>query len=328
MKKVFKQLLFGITTIMMATTVHAAENLVTSDGYEVTKEEYAKLIALGFEHEEIMSMSKETFQQYMEFEVGDQKTEEKYYRETVYTDRLRGEVSRVIIDEISKSQFENDVDFVAPYLELNNSSSHETTYKKLTLTITRDASNIKSKTIKGDLVWKYIPSVKSYDVMGLYLPVGAIKKDSQLASSKMTQSEANGIRCLHNGLYVSYTTSYPNTDSAWNIQKISNHIFGSYNGIGITHELRKQIPTCAVDTGLVNNLVTGYETHMHALALAETTTNITANLSYQHASHSVTYSQVAHTYSFSSSGLGGVIQFNSSSTADCFDHMQGVTLSY
>lgn len=122
--------------------------------YEIsmTTEQYNNLLNLGFSEDEIYYMDENTFEQNKDLSAELVSKNQKYYK-TIYTD-LNGNVQTT---EITKDEYENQS-------EMNTRGTVNTEYKTMISTISKLTNTFRYKVNLG---WKQMPSVRSYDILGI-----------------------------------------------------------------------------------------------------------------------------------------------------------------
>ena len=142
----------SILIFMLGLNIVNADEYRNNLGIEMTNEEYNTLLNLGFSEEEIYYMDQNTFDENKNLNATLVAQNEKYYK-TIYTN-LTGESTSIEVTET----------------EYNNQSSTlprgtvETTYKKMVTTLSQNGSYYRYKV---SLSWKIMPSVRSYDIIGI-----------------------------------------------------------------------------------------------------------------------------------------------------------------
>ena len=148
--------------------------------------------------------------------------------------------------EITEEEYNN-----ASVIEPLSSSTIETNYKKMTISMT---SNGAKYLIKGTLNWKNMPKVRSYDIFGLGFPTSVKKSGDVTFKQEYTQSGTN---------YISSTFS------------------GTSSSTGYTAIFK--LPTSTKVTALKQTIQFNIEKNV-----AATLTNLTIAADYAHATSSVT----------------------------------------
>ena len=171
--------------------------------------------------------------------------------------------------------------------DATNGPTHTTTYKKLHISATHLSGN--GYEIRLYEEWLLLPSVRSYDVIGIRLYDGTVQSGSQDGTQTYKQ---NG-----NFYYINYSATGTN-------------IVTATNGYGISMNLVDDSTYYSCDTTSVV-----YATS----ALSE------VYGSYQHAIYSVSLSD-SQSYSISHNGYGGVFNF-ATGVMGAYDGMAGVSLS-
>lgn len=151
--KIFKYAVISMFAVTLFTGSVSASEYINYFGIEMNEEEYDNLINLGFTPDEIYHMSEETFIQNKDIESTLEVQNNKYYK-TVYTDLSGNSYSA----EISKDEYDNQSG-ITPRGTVN------TEYKTMTSSLTRNNNN--TFRYKVTVLWKNIPSTRSYDIIGV-----------------------------------------------------------------------------------------------------------------------------------------------------------------
>lgn len=276
------------------TALSTDESLVTNitnlNGIEMTEEQYQYLSNFYTENA-IMDMTQDKFNAEMNKRFTKTDTTEKYIKTVTYIDSNGNPTTNDY--EVSEQEYNNPI-----IPRANNCTEDfavecwETTYKKLYMIIWGWGSNniIEEERIVLMNEWKIMPSVRSYDVIGVryynWQPTTAW-------GDQTAYSYDEGVN----------TTEYSYNGSNMNIQS---------NGIGISQNLYDYSSLY----GLTNRLV------VEGKVLSD---HIGRYGSYQHATQSVTLAQ-SKNYTFGN-GMGEVFLFNSG-IGSYYDNMQGVSNSY
>lgn len=179
-------LLFGLLfTLLCGLNVVSASNYINYYGISMTDVEYNNLINLGFMDDEIYYMTQDTFDANKDIKSTLVARDFKYYK-TVYTG-LNGESYST---EITKSEYENE-SIVDTYATVT------TSYKTMVTNISQNASG--SFRYKVSVMWNNIPSVRSYDIIGIGFLDARIKITS-LINFSYTYCWADAS-CTTSGLY-------------------------------------------------------------------------------------------------------------------------------
>ena len=194
----------------------------------------------------------------------------KYYKTvTIYDDlKLNAYSSNTVNNtnsytvEVSKDEYDNATETI---VTRSGSASVETTYKKLTTTITPNGSKYQHKVV---LNWKTMPSVRSYDIIGIGFP-NSVKVDSVIFFQQ--------YYCTTSGSCATTTTYIPKT--------------GTYGGSAV-------IPLVS------GNLSVMRETLYFNIAknTSSTITTLHASGDYAHATSNIS-SSTAENYSMSVGGI-------------------------
>lgn len=118
----------------------------------MTSQQYNNLLNLGFSENEIYYMDSDTFEVNKDISAELVARDAKYYK-SIYTD-LNGNQQTV---EISKNEYDNQG-------TLNTRGTVTTTYKEMVTTMSRNSDTFRYKVTVN---WKNMPSVRSYDIIGI-----------------------------------------------------------------------------------------------------------------------------------------------------------------
>lgn len=156
MKKRSKQLyMYGFISLLIfslnAKSINAAE-YKNYFGIEMNNQQYNNLLELGFSEDEIYYMSEETFESNKDILSTLVANDTKYYK-SVYTDLDGNSYSA----EVSAAEYENQ----SP---IQTRGYVETTYKKVVTTMSQLDNQFRYKVTTA---WKQMPSVRSYDIIGI-----------------------------------------------------------------------------------------------------------------------------------------------------------------
>lgn len=187
---------------------------------------------------------------------------------------VKGEVVDIIEREISEKEYNLPTQVQrADCSVAGQIDCWETNAKRITLGAWQEGSSTcPSYYIQVDNVWKNIPSVKSYDVIGIRF------------STNFDVVGAVGYQ-YYNGTSIQYSPNGTNT-------KISN------NGVGTS-------------MNIADSASSGLHMNLKIQGRADTPGTVYFGGSYQHATSTTTLAQ-SQNYNFSSSGYGGVFAFASS----------------
>lgn len=313
---------------------------VNNNGVKMTIEQYNSFVELGYDEREIEEFSAVQVEQLKEFKVDSSSSITAYYKDVyIYDDRSsydEGKVINVLTNEITKSEYEQGVQKNglilqgetfnnAQILSLNlKNNYYETTYKKITLTITKDLNVATKRRVSVLLTWKQMPKVRSYDIIAMRVDKSTgdyFEDGTQSGVYNYTISSAPDCN-IGNDTILKDT--FNNSSSSWNKKALISGV--SYYGVGLTHELASDRIACYNDALLaIKAPIKSMSTSISSTA--STPNVLTVYASYQHASSSVDFNSVAKKYDFSTNGLGKVILFNNG-MGQYYDGMGGVSLSY
>ena len=155
-------------------------------GIEMTNKQYNNLLNQGFQENEIYYMNEEVFNENKDLNASLEAVTTKFYK-TIYTD-LNGKMQTV---ELTELEYEN---------ESSNQTRGfvETSYKRMDAYISKiDNTHFRYKVTVG---WKQMPSVRSYDIIGLAF------EGLQVTISSLVKFQFN--YCISNGTCYADGTFY------------------------------------------------------------------------------------------------------------------------
>ena len=140
--------------------VHATNTTfyTNRESINMTEQQYHNLLELGFSEDEIESMDIDTFNANKNLEAELVASETKYYKTTTIT---RDGITTSRTEEVDENEYNLSSNNTTP--TLRNNGYIETTYKKMTSTISQQASTYFR--YKVTLEWKQMPSKRSYDII-------------------------------------------------------------------------------------------------------------------------------------------------------------------
>lgn len=259
-------ILLAIIIIIVPTKIKAVE-MVNQNGVVIPSDTYHNLKKI-FTEARIDVMSKEEYNNIlaMDLNYNKIKKEVKYYK--TYYDHL---LKRVVNKEITKEEYDKPI---SRNNQINETTIYETTYKRLESVYVEALPGINFLNIS--LVWKIIPLVKSFDVIGTHF---------------VHQSSVGGTVFGHQIYRRVGNSNYETilySDSGTNIKDEDNGVAYSMNLVNYVLEYLE----CDMS---LNLSVDYYPTHTWT--------------SYQHAIEDVTLAQ-SKNYDFDCYGLGYVFDFN------------------
>lgn len=294
MSKNLKFIIFVLAIIFITTPNINAKTITNNNGIVINEEDYENFLKIH-SHEYIMNMSEEKYERLKELDYSHVITDTKYVLSTYHTHL--GIISEREVSEEEYNTF-NDNKTVQSTASLKESAStrgvvtsgtyYETTGKRLSMAV-----------VPGSVwhyvtlltFWKYMPSARSFDVIGLRGNGVSFRNGSQIGEQIY---KANG--------------TYHMINYAWNGTNIKRFD----NGFGISMNLVDQS---------INALQCEIDADFKA-----TTSHPELFGSYQHATSNLTLAQ-SQSYSLSGAGLGGVFAFPSNISVK-YDHMAGVRINY
>lgn len=267
LKAVFTLMIVGIVTSTLSVKA------------ELSTDDYNRL-RLVFSDAKISIMTDEEINKYLSYDLEGAKTESVFYKGTSNNN------GSYTWTEISENEFAN------PELEIAPASSHTddyaTNYKALHLAAI-DTGNGKNFIFYLDNLWKYIPAVRSFDVIGFRFYNVAVDDGTQ-----------SGVQFYRNkGSETMSSVSY------------------SANGTNIS----KQANGFGISMNIVDNDIDYLELELDVEGIVAGTNPMVFG-SYQHATNNVTLAQ-SKNYTISAAGMGGVINFDES-LINTYDRMKGV----
>lgn len=149
----FEYVLISLFVLTLSINEVSANEYINYYGITMNNQEYNNLINLGFTEHEIYYMSEETFEQNKDFESTLEVKNQKYYK-TIYTN-LDGDSHST---EITKDEYDNQS-------SMNTRGTVSTEYKNMVTTISKNSNN--TFRYKVSLLWKMMPSTRSYDIIGI-----------------------------------------------------------------------------------------------------------------------------------------------------------------
>ena len=340
MKKIF---LLVVVSCMFIPNVYANTTpfYINNNGIEFTRSEYNKFLQLEYQKEEIAEFTEDLYNNMKNFAVGQNASVSEYYEDIyVYKSKASYDAKEEPIHIISKkidkieyalSKKKNGYGHLNLLQNTLNTKTvntgenyYETTYKKLTITITKDTMNFSNRFVAAGVIWKIMPSVRSYDIMAMRINsnAGWFNLNTQSGSYKYTVGATPGCDITSS---LTNTVAFANNNSAWNKKTMVSG--GAPYGIGVTHQLASNPIACTNDMGIIiKSEITAMNTNISSQATTPTSA-LTVYASYQHATSNVSYSNIVNSYEFLPSGLGGVISFTNE-IRNKYDAMGGISLSY
>lgn len=259
-----------------------AESLINQNGIEISEEELENFLKV-YSYEHIMVMDEEKYEKAQSLNYDNVLKTDKYI-ETIYNPHLNITTER----ELTESEYENYV----PLIEMDNlgnvanpnlnsgSMSMETTAKKMSMTF---AAGSYWNTATLTATWKYLPTTRSFDVIGFYGVDFNFRNGSQEGEQ----------------IYIDTNDNYNVINYSWNGTNIKKF----NNGFGISMNLVN--PTIQFLQLYIECDMSALDTHPELFG------------SYQHAVANLTLTQ-SQNYTLGGSGLGGVFiyPYNISSKLD------------
>ncbi len=289
----------GVVSVLNPAKAKADETaFINLNGVALTQEQHSRLLRY-FDEDTISTMSKTLLDSVKDNNslkvVADQ---EKFIRQDTFFDK-KGDVLSETETEIPAEEAYRSMTSV---IRRSSSDNYSTSVKRIHLRVITEGGSKKVITLTN--TWITMPVTKSYDVIAVR-PV--IHNSIGLGIiNHFDESSISGYQKYNNGQVVTYSGKSDNV-------KISDVLTGEHGGVGIS----MNIPN-SVSSGLSNSIT------VKLLTGADT---VTVYGTYQHAKSAVSLSE-SKSYSFDSSGLGGVLKFNSTSIRNKYDGMTGVRVVY
>ncbi len=253
MRRNFKVMMMVVITLCMAL-------VFINNTKAATKEEMVKYFSEDF----VNSLTEEQYQKFSTLDFSRAKREEKTYQ-----------------------------DNYLPETAAPQGSSWNTNYKTLAVSVIPYSGSTKDYAIYLDLTWKYIPAVRSYDVMAMRLSGMVINGKSIVGRQSYVKS---------NGSSDAVNYSYLGTNMVFK---------GEDEGFGIS-------------MNIVNDSLNSLHCYIEVDGILASSSG-TVYGAYEHAVDEVTLAQ-SKSYGISSVGQGKVINFIDS-VWNHYDDMQGVSMT-
>ena len=284
--------LFAILLSAFSIPVNAQSNTAfytNANGATLTEEQYNYLIDF-FSETTLYTMTAEQLN-FVKNETNLTKTTEtKYIKTDEFYDRTGNLIERVET-ELSEEEALNYEEEPTTYAW---NVTHTTSMKRLYMQVVSSSASTKIVTLTN--TWLSLPSVRSFDVI-------ALRPETNSMTINVNSGLISGYQ-KWDGNVINYNSGSDNT-------KISSSFTGK-GGIGISMNIVDD-----VSSTLENSMTVYFLCGASTFKIAGT---------YQHATSTVTLAQ-SQNYSFSSSGLGEVLDF-ASSVESKYDNMRGVKLTY
>lgn len=161
-------IVYGVIAIFVSVLCISQVNAAEYENYfgiEMTNSEYNTLLNLGFTEDEIYYMNEETYLQNKDANANLEAKETKYYK-TIYTDLVGNSYST----EITEDEYENQ-----PMIDSRGTVT--TGYKQMVSTISQNGNKYR---FKVSVAWRNMPTVKSYDIIGVGFEDNKIYIDSSV----------------------------------------------------------------------------------------------------------------------------------------------------
>lgn len=266
--------------LVMPIYTYAETYITNINGIEITKEEYDNFLKVK-PYEYIMTMTEENYNKLKSLDYSNVMSNTKYI-ETVYNAKLKLTTEK----EITEEAFESNV---MPILDTDTTYA-ETIHKSITLTV---AGGSYWNYVTFTAHWKGIPSVRSFDVIGIRVDGASVRNGSQ--QGKQIYSE-NGV--------------FTDIDYAWNgtnIKRLSNG-FGISMNVVNNANLESLVMTIDCDITPTKNYAYIFGAYEHAVTNVSLEESQNYNMDY-------------------SNGLGNVFVYPFE-TSQKYDGMSGIHLFY
>lgn len=270
-----------ICLIIIIPIFTSAESITNINGIVISEEEYNNFIKVHT-HEYIMTMNEEKYEKLKTLDYSNLQIEEIYV-ETTYNRSL----NLITEKALTKSEYDN-YDTTTNARLSNDSASYETTAKRLSLVVVGGTTY---SNVIVTATWKYIPTTRSYDVIGIRGYGLEFRDGSQIGEQ----------------IYVLDGT-YTVIDYAWNGTNIKRFD----NGFGIS-------------MNIVNSDIDALQLTVEC-DVAELQSYPTVYGSYQHAVSDVSLAN-SQNYTLGGGGLGDVFIYPYS-ISQKYDGMSGLSIQY
>lgn len=180
--------------IILPVVVYGSANYVNYYGVEISSEEYSNLIELGFTEDEIYYMKVDEFNNNRNNNGKLEATTTRYF-----VNIIRYDATGKIVNN-SEMEITED-DYNAEEIITYGSTTIETTYKRITTTIVSTSSGYRYKV---SLIWKTMPAVRSYDIIGIGI-------DDALVYVSPNSLVFNQTYCISNSCTNTSTINSSNT---------------------------------------------------------------------------------------------------------------------
>ena len=267
-----------------------AETIINNNGIEITEEEYNNFIKVH-SHEYIMTMNEDQYEKLLSLDYDNVVTTKKYIA-TTYNPSLMLTTET----ELTELEYEN---FIVPEAGMENpnnpnlndsGATYETTVKKLIMAYT-GGLNWDYVTLTAS--WKYLPSVRVFDVIGFRGDGFTFRNGSQEGSQMYIDA---------NGDYQSIYYSWNGT----NIKKFDDGFGISMNLVNPTIQALVLDAECDVRADVTHPVIFG---------------------AYEHAVNSSVTLANSQNYTMGGSGLGSVFVYPYSISSK-YDGMSGVRIDF
>ncbi|MGN1370764.1 MAG: hypothetical protein ACI4XM_00580 [Candidatus Coprovivens sp.] len=229
-------------------------------------------------------------------EMGKVKT--KIYVQSIYIETTTaydelGKVSKITSKEVSKKIYNSTLNSKAIVgnctISVWAQDCWETNYKRLLLLVYSDEIGSNKYTIYVQNTWKNIPSIKSFDSIGVYY-IG------------FNLTSANG--------YQYYKTNTSTTEQVIN-----------YGYKGTNMKIDKSGRGVSISQNIINDVSSGLKNELWVYGTEGSEYSPKVFVSYQHAVTDISLN-TSHNFTFSPSGIGGVFDWNTSYSN--WDNMKGL----
>lgn len=290
MKKRLLIIIFILINLLSARKAKAMQidangNYINYNNIIITQTEFDNLTNLGFTEKEIDAMSIEEYNNNKDLQGEIVSSITKYYRtDIIYpgnnTMSMRNALPISNTIEVSEEEYNTEIqdkESIAINLNSLTNGYTETTYKKMTSTIISVNSRYR---YKNTLVWKRMPSTRSYDIIG----IGIDSTVSGISSTKYFSRIADIEDSVNKVCF--YSTS---SNATWNL-----------TGTGYT-------ATFLLPSNTSSQKVTSLSSYMYfEVQKLTNTTILTLNAygSYKHSQQTVSLSGFSGGISISTGGIG------------------------
>ena len=263
-----------------------------AEGVNFTKSDYDKIINC-FGTDAINNMDSDTVRELLSEEILTSGESTTIYVQLIETVDKYGKVTNTyqnVLDEDTGEQLAND--YPIEVYSMSQEVTHTTSMKKITLYMYIGGS-ISYRQVLLTNEWISLPTIRSYDIIALR---------PGKASATVGLESVRGYQ-IWDGTTIDYNTTEDN-------YVYKSGLGQGTGGLAFSMNLKDN-----ASTKIINKLKVTFLTGAESFTVYGT---------YQHATENVSLA-TSQKYKFSSSGMGGVLKFNSSSVAAKYDNTKGLS---